>query len=210
MTGPVSVRYRHIIGDAEVLPLYDSLDEELSHPVMSKAGVLPLYIPETGPVRFYVMQPQSSYPDLGPPEFQIAKGTRRMRVSGKWRDISSRDFPITDLSRAEDLLMTAMREGKEEIGLRTENIRRLFWGKRFAFASATQGFERSMMLFVVEVHHPDHFDEPDAYSAKTAARRWLTLAECQELTRPDHRAIVEALVERLCALNHLDTSRLEG
>lgn len=199
MVAPSPYRYKHILGETPIIDMYKER-VEVKEESVGKAGVLPFYVKPDGTYMFYLMRPQALHLELGPPELQIAKGTRRIRHSGKWRDVSLRDFPIRDLSRAEDILVTAIREGAEEIGLRTDNIQELYWGKVFAFASASMGGEKYMMVFAANIIDPEAFEEPDDITAKTGECRWVSLKESETQARDDHYSIINEIHTALIEL----------
>ncbi|MEI6730930.1 MAG: hypothetical protein WCL30_06685, partial [Pseudomonadota bacterium] len=89
-------------------------------PQVIKVGILPFFI-ENGVTKFKLMKPVSEDKRLGEPRFQIAKGTRRINVSGKWCDMRDDDLVYADESFHEPLIDTALREGMEEIGLKASN-----------------------------------------------------------------------------------------
>lgn len=190
-------RYSHLIGDTPITELYLPEEQERGAHELGKAGLLPFYQHPDGTIEVYLMCPKASRPELGPPKFQIAKGTRMIRDAGKSRDVQASDFPLEDLSRTEDLLATALREGAEEIGLRTENLVKIYVAKSFIFSSASSGNERYMMLYAGLVHDREAFDAPDSFTAKTATCQWMTLEECKEQAREDHLAIIEEIYGRM-------------
>lgn len=160
----------------------------------NKAGILP-YLPATTTEnwRFYVMQPVRSRPELTPPAFQICKGTRMAQMNGVWKDIKDKndDAPAD----AEPLVVTALREGEEEIGLIPDTIKTLWDAGEVTFTSAKAGTEKRMWLFAAEMK-PDCTFLPDLHST-TEAVRWATLAEFEAIGRADHLAIIKAMIARL-------------
>lgn len=192
-----SRNYHHMLGNIDVI---DLLDGKQDGDDLSKAGVLP-FIREGNSIMFFLMRPVPQRPDLGPPEFQIAKGTRRIREGGQWCDITSRHMPLKDLSRVEDLLTTAVREGQEELGLRVDNIARLYKGRVFAFRSATTGKAKQMLVHAVEVLDRDQFDEPNMEAGSRPECRWLSPEACRMQAREDHYVIVDEFYRALSSRN---------
>ncbi len=85
---------------------------------ITKAGVVPFL---RDPYRYYLMKPVAKNPAPAAPKFQLCKGTRMMKVDGKWQDIREGE----EAGEKETLAATALREGIEELGLRLQNIKQL-------------------------------------------------------------------------------------
>lgn len=167
---------------------------------INKAGIL-LFLPAqtTENWRFCVIRPLGKAPQLGPPPFQLPKGTRMQRKDGKWTDIGRND-EITDT--AEPLAATALREAVEEAGLSLPNLSELWDTGPVSFASASTGKPKWMWLFAGELKKEDDFLPISALSDTTAAREFLTLWELP-LVREDHGAIIKNVMARLVAHHRL-------
>lgn len=170
------------------------------HPVPSpeapstrKAGIIP-FLPN--PLRYQVMVPVASKPDLGLPDFQLCKGTRMMKKDGRWVDMRG-DVP--DDVRREPLAHTALREGIEELGIILDNIKRSFPLGEFRFISATSRTEVTLWLMAAEMKD-EHEMLSDAHVAKyTTARAWQSLQEFARLGRVDHAHILGLVEEKIRA-----------
>jgi hypothetical protein len=158
------------------------------NPSLIKAGLLPVEF--NGQWRVYAMQPPATKPELGTPEFQIAKGTRMFRQGAKWQDCSKTLPEAYD--ELEPLPLTALREAEEEIGLPHTHIRQWFDMGEVQFLSATKGNKKSMQLYAAFLNAP---------LKDTEHACWLSLTEAKALMRKDHFAIVEHVVGLLKGSN---------
>lgn len=159
--------------------------------LITKAGVVPFL---RNPLRFYLMKPVARHADMPPPQFQIGKGTRMMKMGGVWQDIVSAPPAGAEM---ETLAETALREGIEELGLVLENIRRLFDMGAYDFFSAATAKRKVMWLFAAEMASEEF---PGEAAASTAERGWLAFQECLAVARPDHRPILKDIQEKLKTL----------
>lgn len=170
-----------------------------------KAGLLPFFRDGAGKISFYVMKPHAMEKELEPPTFQICKGTRMVKytsVDGTtgWRDITSRDWHTPDIANhVETHIETAIREGIEEVGLKTTNVKAWYDAGLVFFRSVKTGKEKSMWLFVAEVKSRSDFDAPHAELAGTAECRWCTLDDFAKVGRPDHYEILKNIIPKLAA-----------
>ena len=160
-----------------------------------KAGVVPFV--REDPYRFYLMKPHAKIAGLGEPAFQLCKGTRMHHVPNVgWRDIRESGSRMPQM---ETLIQTALREGMEELGLKPDNIARLFDVGPYGFSSATTGKSKEMWLFAAEINDPDDFLAEREVAGGTAARQWLSAGEFDVVGRQDHRYILEDIESRLAA-----------
>lgn len=157
-----------------------------------KAGIIP-YI-QGKPLKYYVMTPVASKPELGLPDFQICKGTRKYKLGEEWHDMKGIVPEDADL---EPLAHTAIREGIEELGLKIANISRMMTMGEYHFTSATNRKEVFLWLFVAEIKNPGDFLPPSQVAASTQACAWLTLEEFTKKGRPDHAHILSLIEGRL-------------
>lgn len=162
-------------------------------PPVIKVGILP-FIKSVGGIKIMAMKPLAENEVLGKPQFQIAKGTRRINISGEWCDMRMDDLQYADESFHETLVATALREGNEEIGLKPENIHALFDLGGFTFISASKGVQKPMHLFAAQIIDTNNFGH---YEATTAEVRWFTEEEFVHHGRPDHVAILRQVMQRL-------------
>lgn len=161
----------------------------------NKAGILP-FLPAAAMEnwRFLLMQPVAQHPHLGPPKFQLAKGTRMERIAGVWQDIRG---PVT--GEPEPLIETALREGIEELGLDVTRTAKLFDCGEAKFTSVKTKEKKSMRLFAAQMQGADCLLAESEVAATTGARLWLDWASIRTHARPDHVAAMEALLPLLHA-----------
>jgi hypothetical protein len=178
----------------EVIRLYD---EKAPPPHVTKVGILP-FLPAAGelPWRVMAMKPRGDAKHLGAPSFQLAKGTRRLFINERWCDMREDDLRYADPSFWEPLIDTALREGREEIGLKPSNIARLYDMGGFTFISATRNIKKPLHMFAAHIRDEGDFS---AFERTTQEARWLTLTELSTLGRSDHVAIIGDVLARLMA-----------
>jgi hypothetical protein len=158
------------------------------------AGLVPFRQDRAG-WEFFVVRPEARKPDLPPPPFQLAKGTRMWAPDGQnWCDVTPDDLPLGAEALAEPLEVTALREAEEELGIAPQAIARLYHGGVHRFFSATTREEKQMMMLFAELRHPDDKFTPDALHGKTAETAWMRL-EQRDSMRPNHAAVLERFVE---------------
>jgi len=173
--------------------LRETAIETHEYPHIRKAGIIP-FLPGK-PLRYYVMTPVASKPDLGLPEFQLCKGTRMFKsANGIWQDMRAQ---VPEGAELESLPATALREGEEELGLKPANIARLLALGEYHFTSATNGKEIIMWLLAAEMNDGEDFLPQADIATTTAKCAWLTLAEFRKQGRPDHAHILEQIETRL-------------
>lgn len=188
----------------EVVRLYG---ENESAPQVIKVGVLPFMYLADGRPSVMVMKPFAEKEVLGMPQFQIAKGTRQINISGGWCDMREDDLRYADESFHEPLINTALREGHEEIGLQSANIRTLYDMGGFTFVSASRGIKKLMHLFAAEIIDRNDFS---GFEATTSETRWVTQEEFAGMGRPDHIAILNEVIKRLTASAVKASATLQG
>lgn len=184
---------RNLQSNFEIIQLY--LEKEPA--AVIKVGILPFVqenMPSGESLKIMVMKPHAEKEILGSPKFQIAKGTRRINISGRWCDMRADDLLYADESFHEPLIETALREGREEIGLRPNNIKCLYDLGGFTFVSASKGTKKLMHLYAAEIIDTRNFGK---FEETTSETRWMTAAEFDEKGREDHATIVNAAVGRL-------------
>ncbi len=162
-----------------------------------KAGVVPYRLGDNG-IEYYLFKPSEMMPEKGDPGFQICKGTREIKnpSTGEWEDYrSSKKLSQYGAESLEPVIVTALREGIEEVGLRLDDIVEVTeWGQA-AFESASTGALKTMWLFPVGLMGDCEFDEPCDEHANTVAREWFNLKDTEQATkiRPDHLAILRQI-----------------
>ena len=120
-----------------------------------RAGIIPFVIEADGTARYMFMKP--SDPDFGGPDWQMAKG----RVEND-----------------DDNYTTAIREGREELGLKESNIIEVI--ELGVFLGRT-------CVFICHVRDKNDFDP---FDDETGDVIWLTLEEFQQIGRKIHRHIL--------------------
>jgi len=162
-----------------------------------KAGIIP-FVREAGEIRYLMMKPVAKKGALTPPSFQICKGTRMYLHRGSgWRDMKAGDEPVEG---KEPLVVTALREGIEEVGLKLEAIASLQDVGPHKFSSETTGKNKYMWLFTAELGSAEALLPVAEVAHTTAERGWLTLAEFSQTGRIDHRAIISDIENRLLSI----------
>ena len=174
----------------QIIRLYDA-NKTVNQVI--KVGIVPFIINE-GKIQIMAMKPIAENEKLGKPQFQIAKGTRRINVNGSWCDMRIDDLHFADESFHEPLLDTALREGKEEIGLKPINIKNIYDMGDFVFISASKGTKSPLHLFAAEIIDINDFSE---FEESTAETKWLSPEEFKELSRSDHYLIMNEIIEML-------------
>lgn len=166
-----------------------------------KAAILPfLRAATTENWRFLVMKPQARHPQLGPPPFQLCKGTRmggETEDEREWRDIRPEALlPI----HVEPLALTALREGWEELGLPIAGEMRLYDLGRHGFSSASTKNSVFLWLFAAEMP-----GSPVLHKAAetTADRAWLRADEFTQAGRADHAPILNRAAESLAGIANI-------
>jgi 8-oxo-dGTP pyrophosphatase MutT (NUDIX family) len=117
-----------------------------------RAGLIPYWIDTNNKIYMLFMKP--SNPDFGGPDFQISKG----KIESGYSELE-----------------TAIKEAKEELGLRIDNIKSqpIFVGN----------FMKGICIYAVEVYSKDDFDEPEYETSET---KWMTLDEFKQYGRKLH------------------------
>ena len=170
--------------------------ESAGDEAITKAGVVP-YICDDGEFYYYVMCPRAQRPELGDPLFQFGKGTRMYHSEVGWRDM--RHMASENPANKENLALTALREGIEELGLRLENIVGLQDMGNYDFTSASTGASKPLRIFAAEVASMDDFLHEREIAETTSRREWLTLEEFKTQGRPDYYPILERIEQKLKA-----------
>lgn len=115
-----------------------------------RAGLIPYWIdPSTSEIYMMFMKPSNE--QFGGPDFQIAKG----RIDPGFNELE-----------------TAIKEAKEELGLRPNNVKAqpMFIGN----------FMKGIAIYAVEVSSKEEFDEPEFETGET---KWMTLNEYEQIGR---------------------------
>jgi len=159
-----------------------------------KIGLLP-FIRRAG-LSYYVMKPKASHEELASPEFQICKGTRMRCDGGVWRDMKEGEALQPD-TKIEALIETALREGREELGINLSNIICLFEIGAYNFTSASTGCSKQMWMFAAEVIDASDFLPAEEVAETTAQRGWVRAEEFASIGRFDHKPILADIHAKL-------------
>ena len=125
-----------------------------------KAGVIPYYIDKEENVKMLFMVP--SDPKYGESHYQIAKGM-----------LDNEDS---------DIFQSALRGGKEELGLKGSNVR------KFYFGCVSKIKEYELHVYVADIINPNDFNETD-YEVKET--KWLSIEEDFLMIREVQQLTVE-------------------
>ena len=159
-----------------------------------KAGVVP-FIRQPSHILYLMMKPIAKSSMLPPPTFQICKGTRMFLHRGSgWRDMKAGDEVVEN---KEHLMVTAFREGIEEVGLVPEAIVSVQDVGPYKFLSERTGKNKYMWLYTTELASPDDLLPMSDIASTTAQREWLTAEQFEAEGRLDHRAIVQDIDGKL-------------
>lgn len=126
-----------------------------------RAGIIPFVVEEEVPKMLF-MRP--SNPEYGSDTFQIAKGK---------------------MEEGETTLETAIREGKEELGLFIGNIEKTY---------DLGNFLGRTTVYLVEIKSKDLFGDPHFETKET---KWMTAEEFQAEGRDIHKPVVKAAVRKI-------------
>lgn len=178
-------------------PLIVLRDKNLPVRGVTKVGIIP-FIPHNDDAgwKFKLMRPQAEFghPSGSSPDFQVAKGTRRINLGHGWCDMREDDLIHADPVFYEGLVDTALREGEEEIGLKPRNIARLFDVGVYAITSSRRQTKKWLHMFAAEVKDPNDFGE---FETKTAQADWMDMPSIISIARADHTAIIQSVFDQL-------------
>lgn len=174
--------------------LPDALADAEPRKHINKAGIVPLI--EENCIQIMLIKPRPKKKDLGPPSWQLIKGTRMVRTSTGWEDFKPIDKKVNE-TLLEPLLCAALREGMEEAGLMLENIASLGSLGVYDFKSATTGDKKSMELFALLMKDKDSFYWPDENHKYTIDLKWFDLHNLPEDIRPDALDIILDIRKKL-------------
>ena len=167
---------------------------------ITRAGILPFFVNADGAVEYMFMTPHHKK-GFTPPKDQICKGGRWVKKDGVWQDMDDRNLASTDGLELESFSDTAIREGKEELGLREQNIAKLYDVGVVEFISEKKKNRTKMYMFAAEVKSKTDFDDVvNVPNAPVAKVQWMTLEKFGNQGREDHVPIVESIVEKLHSL----------
>ena len=143
----------------------ESKQEAIKNP--NKAGFIPYYISSDGKIKMLFMVP--SDPFYGGPDPQIAKG---------------------GIDNNDSALSTALREAKEELGLKESNIE-LDTLHLISSEHPEPSRDYSLITYAAKVSDPEDFLTPHY---ETGSTHWLTLTEFEAVGRQCHRSIARKLI----------------
>lgn len=168
---------------------------------VTKVGIIPfLRHADSSRWRYMLMKPHAEHGHpASAPEFQIAKGTRRINLGDGWCDMRDDDLKNADPVFYENLVDTALREGEEEIGLKRRNILTLYDAGVFSITSARRNLRKAIHVFAAEIKDEANFG---SFEAKTAEVVWMTATEYATQGRADHIRILDAVAGSLVCNIH--------
>lgn len=172
-----------------VMPVVD-MTRGLQFKEVTKVGILPFVTNEKGGHDFLLMMPRATmgHPG-GAPSFQIAKGTRVTSFGSKSWDMGRQEERTPFPPRVETYLETAIREGREELGLKASNIKRMFDLGVYSVNSETSGQSKEMRLFAAELKSPNtFFSRPQPTTQQV---QWFRKNEGNSHVKKSHMRIVE-------------------
>ncbi len=126
-----------------------------------KAGVIPYYFDINKQLQMMFMLPSASN-RYG---YQIAKGS---------------------IERNETLIRAALREAKEELGLKNSNIDELI---------KPGIIYNKMAIFPAKISNPEDFNLPS--DPETREVKWMTLEEFHQVGLPGHLPVLYGLIDRI-------------
>jgi 8-oxo-dGTP pyrophosphatase MutT (NUDIX family) len=197
------MRRQAVIASRVFMPrrLHDAAPDLQTQNTVNKAGIVPFVRGSAGEIQFYLMSPRASEKYSTPSKLQICKGTREYKKPVKsralWVNYGIKDMGNVAPENLETLLVTALREGIEEVGLRISNISQIFEQGLVEFKSETSGEPKKLWLYLAEVQEKAAFDLPDEEHANTGERRWVSLSADRELIREDYQEILQGIVQKL-------------
>lgn len=157
---------------------------------VTKAGIIP-YI-EFGESKLYMaMRPLAKRPELGLPEFQLCKGTRMFFDGTEWHDMKAGKTS----GQLEQLAVTALREGVEELGLVVGNISHMRECGVVNFTSVSTQKPIPTMMFMAKLRDKEQFMPIETIADTTAERQFFTLEAFRRIARPDHAHVLDSIVK---------------
>ncbi len=160
--------------------------------LLNKAGLLPFVEDAQGSRRFLFMRPRAEHPELEPPRLQICKGTRMGKKTKGWCDVGKNASP-GQYTEIEPLVVTALREGIEELGVILSNINEITDAGVVSFTSSRTNAVKPLALFLARMESIDRLLPMEKVESSTVERRWLSAEEFALKGRPDHWRIVQEL-----------------
>lgn len=168
---------------------------------IDKAGTVPFFRDEKGQFHYYVMKPKPTKSELGPPEWQLAKGTRQYcSEDGKWFEVKDSSPDNFAHLKPESFARAAVREAKEELNLDPRNIAQLYDLGISKFISESKRTEKEVVMYAAEVINSkiEALNVADK-NCPTAECAWMTLEEFKTkgVGRKDHANILESMEKSL-------------
>ena len=134
----------------------------------ARAGVYPVYTDESGQTYVYMMVP--SDPAYGGSKPQMGKG---------------------GIDKGETAEQAALREGHEELGLRLDNIDKVYLLKQEKITGLDAFY--NLTVYVAEVKDKDNFD-PHGYEASWTG--WVEIEDAVQVSRTNQKHFVKMVAER--------------
>lgn len=156
-----------------------------------KAGVLP-FCDISDRREYMFMKPASRHGD--DPGIQIAKGSRLYKLGDNWEDSKERPELTRNVHAIpENILITALREGYEELGLNLQNIKWILSGSIQPYRVKGIGEGRRMFLVPIEVKNKEDFHLPVEEGVEIF---WFDKSRFGEL-RPDYTELASKIDTQL-------------
>jgi hypothetical protein len=161
---------------------------------ISRAGIVP-YIAHGWNMREWEVMVRKRNPAYDNSRFEISKGKRQvLGDDGHWRDVrKEEDLAVHPKERREPLFRTALREGRQEIGLLPENITSFADAGDYQTSgpNATRNDMTLMRIFAVSVKDRDNFAP---FGSETMQGQWMKVSD---FLRKGPRAHAEVVTDVL-------------
>jgi len=195
----MSEDFHRLLASLDCTVLHAEPKDASAKSTLSKAAILP-FVQEKDKMLFAVMQPKPAKPQLGAPKWQLCKGTRMILGKSQWRDMRPGEEAAiaSGATTAEALGATALREGREELGLIASKALKLYDMGVAQFTSASTQKPKKLWLFALQMPDCETSWLPIRQVAPTtAARQWCSFEQFKAEGRTDHLPIVENALTQL-------------
>lgn len=171
-----------------------------------KAGVVPfVWNKRIKRYEYLVIKPRADKQDvLGLPPFQICKGTRMFKDNtGSWEDMRG---GMGIGMACESLIMTAFREGVEELGIDLDNIHNIIDLGVHEYTSATTGKQERVQLYGLALHTKEELKGKEHIEETIDSRQWMSLANFLTQGRRDYHRVLWAIESQLAKMHGRDNA----
>lgn len=164
--------------------------------MLNQAGMLPFFR-QGAELRLALILPRAKYPDRPPPQYQLVKGTRQGWKNGAFHDLTTDELPPSPNQPAEPLLVTALREAEEEIGLDRGKIIKIYdLGVAQSIKTRTGKMER-VRLYACELKDSSALAAIAEDHPTTCAFKFFPCHALAGEIREDHLPIVQSACHAL-------------